>query len=89
MLKMPLDPVSAKKVTDWLTQKAPYFGCSVCGQRKWNADDLLAGLVMPEGGHLNVANAQIAPFVPVVCTHCGHTVLFSAVLLGLAPKGSP
>ena len=82
-----MNPASQKKIDDWLKQKCLLFVCQACGQRQWNADELVSGLL--GDGDVDVANAQLAPFVPIVCMNCGYTVLFSAVIMGVAPnKGS-
>lgn len=39
------------------------------------------------------ANNQFAaptyPFIPVICTNCGHTMFFNAVVIGVVPLASP
>jgi predicted nucleic-acid-binding Zn-ribbon protein len=82
-----MDSFYQKKIEDWLKQKCLLFICPACGQRQWNADKLVSGLVNDPPGHVNLRDAQLAPFVPLTCLNCGYTVFFSATVMGLAPTG--
>jgi hypothetical protein len=70
----------------WLQAKLPNLRCPLCGTEGFIIGELLASPVMLN----NVINvAQAVPLVPVVCRNCGHVLLFSAVLMGLAPPSEP
>jgi predicted nucleic-acid-binding Zn-ribbon protein len=82
---MSLDPVSQQKFQDWMKAKCLLFLCPCCAQRSWDVGGLISGITNPPGGNVNIADAHLAPFVPVVCRNCGYTILFSATVMGLAP----
>ena len=85
---MPLNKANAEKLQAWLQEKCLLFVCAGCGQRQWNADEMIGSLMMGNGGHVNIARAELAGFIPLTCLNCGYTVLFSATVIGIAPKGS-
>jgi hypothetical protein len=74
-----LDPSSAKVVSDWLKNKCPHLKCPACGNKHWQAGDLVAD------------QQQGAPFgalVSLTCANCALTVFFAAAPMGLATPGA-
>lgn len=82
----PLDPANQFKLRKWFDEKCRLGPCPACNQSRWNADEMIGSLRLGNGGDVNIANAGIAAFVPLVCLNCGYTMLFSATIMGLAPK---
>ena len=73
------------KVRQWLAAKfIEMRRCSSCGQfGELAVSDMLASNVTDEIG--NLISDRGVYFIPVACPHCGHTRLFSATMIGVAP----
>jgi hypothetical protein len=69
--------------TQWLEQHWKHRACPICHESEWG---MLEQLVqMPVGARVPVA-PQEYPCVLIACRHCGHTLLFSAVRMGVVPS---
>jgi hypothetical protein len=67
----------------WLEQHWKHRACPICSEREWG---MLEQLVeMPIGARVPVA-PQEYPCVLIACRRCGHTMLFSAVRMGVVPS---
>jgi hypothetical protein len=88
---MPLDPISAQKVTDWTKAKGMDH-CPICRGAAWGMG--LLGLPkvpapLSPAHQLNIAGAGLAIHVALTCESCGYTLLLRAAKLGIvAPHGS-
>ena len=70
-----------KEIAGWISKRAPDLKCSVCGQKHFVlADHVIAGFIH-SGGGLALGGATY-PQVMVICTNCGHTIQFNAVVIG-------
>ena len=59
-------------------------GCPVCRKGNFVVNDTIFELREFQGGGLYIGDQySILPVISVVCNHCGHTLFFNAVLLGL------
>jgi hypothetical protein len=92
---MPMSPAAQQIVADWLTQKIPQLTCPACNGRKFEGADLVVAVRVrdyaPGPVHVHLGAGQhvrLAPLVPLVCLDCGHVLLFSATVLGVAPHAS-
>jgi hypothetical protein len=89
---MKLDPVSARKVEDWIKAKG-MGSCPLCQGTAWTIG--LVGLPrvptpLSADHHLHVAGAALALYVALNCESCGHALLLRAAKLGIvAPGASP
>lgn len=69
--------------TRWLEQHWKHRLCPICTESEWG---MLEQLVeMPIGARVPVA-PQEYPCVLIACRRCGHTMLFSAVRMGVVPS---
>jgi len=77
-----------KAVVDWINKRAPGMTCGVCGQKHFIlGDHAIAGFVH-SGGGLALGGVTY-PQIMVICTNCGHTINFNAVVIGaLKPPAS-
>jgi hypothetical protein len=69
---------------DWVRSKLPELRCPLCKHPDFIIGELLAAPIV-KNNQINLAKA--APLVPLVCNNCGHTLLFSAIVMGLVPPG--
>ena len=59
--------------------------CHVCRKAgPWDA--VMVGEVRQYCDGVSVGGAPIAPLVVLTCSHCGNTVLFNAIKLGLVDQ---
>lgn len=57
--------------------------CPVCQHNGWTIGEAVE--VRPyQGGNL-IIGGGVVPLIPVVCTNCGNTLLFSAVVANAVP----
>src|SRR6266446_9437652 len=86
----PLSQEDRQKVAAWLREKAiggEDHPCPVCGHTEWDVgENLLYGPVLSTRG---VALNRGYPLVAVICTTCGHVLLFHAKVIDIAPGPSP
>jgi hypothetical protein len=57
--------------------------CSYCGQRGWEANEIISCEVLDDRGNTLPNSSRTAPMVQFVCHNCAHVALFDAVRLGL------
>ena len=61
--------------------------CAVCGEGQWSLSDRIFELREYHGGGLAVGGVPIIPVVSAVCMHCGNTLFFNAIILGVLAQG--
>ena len=55
--------------------------CEICGTGNWTvSQDLITPIVMSQGGGINLGGTSY-PQIQVICTTCGNTKYFNAVVL--------
>lgn len=73
------------KALAWLnerTEAAPT--CSVCGTQNWTvADHAVAPALFGKG---LILGGVAYPHIMLVCRHCGHTLFFNAIVMGVLDK---
>jgi hypothetical protein len=74
-----------KAAIRWLEAKLPSLRCPLCSHEHFLVAELVAS---PGVTNVTLNLAAATPFVPVVCTNCAHTLLFSAVVMGVVPRES-
>lgn len=58
--------------------------CQSCGNKDWIASENIFELREFQGGNMVIGGkSAILPVVPVTCKHCGHTIFFNALTIGL------
>ncbi len=59
--------------------------CPVCGQRSWVVAQGVTYLELgvPGTRYTTGYREEAIPCVPVVCNHCGNTLLFNLIVLGI------
>jgi hypothetical protein len=72
-----------QRVREWLVERAPGFGaCPFCSTSNWTIAAL--GEVPLRTAELGEDfDAKAIPVVPLICSQCGHSVLFNALVMGL------
>jgi|LakMenEpi03Aug12_release.lakeMendotaPanAssembly.Ray.scaffolds.fasta_scaffold4292745_1 hypothetical protein len=79
---MLLTETQSKKVIAAINNKIKWDNCSVCKHPPhYQSGTFLELREYNEG--VKIDGAPITPLIPVYCKHCGHTQLFSAIMLGL------
>lgn len=72
----------------WVTDK----GCPICTSNQWRIGDaLVAPMNSTPGGGVMIGGPTY-PQLMLICTNCGHTHYFNAVVMGLVkskPKDEP
>jgi hypothetical protein len=58
--------------------------CWVCGTKNWSVLPSLFEMREFDGGSLNLSG-DLVPLLVLSCVHCGNTVMFSAIKLGIVP----
>jgi hypothetical protein len=77
------------KIQEWWTKhwKVPVT-CPVCKTSGWSTGTHV--VQMPRWGNpQNYTAAPVYPYIQVICTTCSHTLLFSAVTMGITPPHPP
>jgi hypothetical protein len=75
--------VDREFATRWLAQHWKDRTCPACRKNEWG---MLEQLVqVPVGARIPIAPQEF-PCVLVACRNCGHTLLFSAVRMGIVPR---
>lgn len=78
------EKIDKDKAVSWLNKH--WQGnklCPICSHNEWTVSDELAEIRPFKGGALTVGGS-LYPLLVVTCATCGHTLLFNAVLSGLA-----
>lgn len=58
--------------------------CQICGKKEWIASANIFELREFQGGNLKIGGkSAILPLIPVTCKHCGQTIFFNAISLGI------
>lgn len=85
------------KLTDELSRKAIAWlnanwqgdrACPVCHHNNWTVNPHVFEFRPYEKGAL-VVGGLVYPVVLVICNHCGSTLMFSAMRMGLLQDGEP
>lgn len=77
-------PEQRHKISEALNAKA-LKPCPLCGRfRTFQVGDALVVLVLQENPNLISPVGKSYPSIPVLCTYCGYTMLFNALILDLA-----
>lgn len=83
---MKLNEEQKNKAIDTLSSflKTP---CSVCESKDWILNDTIFELREFQGGGLVIGGkSSVFPVITVICKHCGNTLFFNAIQLGLIQK---
>jgi predicted nucleic-acid-binding Zn-ribbon protein len=85
-----MPPSRQKKIEEWFANKCSGLTCAPCGKQDWAILQPACALIMMDGaivmndvGATNLADAELASFIALVCRACGYTMLFSAAVTGL------
>lgn len=87
---MSLTPTQMEIAVKWFQEKLMQSACSACGQSTgFIVGGLIAAPLVSISDQGLVSETGIsAPFVPLSCKNCGHTRLFSAIVLNLIPQSA-
>jgi len=82
-----LSPEDKEKVQKWLKEKwKASSNCPISGDNNWIIGDYTV-TPMNYGARQAMIGGQIAPQVMLICSSCGYTLYFNAMLMGLFPSG--
>ena len=75
-----------EKATEWLAEhwKGDRI-CGICGNRQWTGHDTVMEVRSFDGGRLG-GPGQVTPLLVLVCSTCGNTLFFNAILAGLVER---
>lgn len=78
-------PDLQSKVRTALQEKGLPGACPVCGKTSWVIAEGITyiELEVPSTRFATSYQGQAMPCVPLVCDHCGHTLLFNLIVLGI------
>lgn len=71
-----------KKTIQWLTEKWGDRPCPMCGAISWQVESHAYQMMEFSDGNL-VVGGPVMPLIPVICRHCGNTILVNAILCGV------
>lgn len=84
-----LTPEEKTKAVVWFGQRHKLH-CQVCGNNNWVVGDhLVQPITLGPNMNLMLGGIVGYPQVMRVCTICGHTMFFNAVIMGILPASSP
>lgn len=77
-----------QKTEEWLNKNWPMAkNCPICKRNEWATFGTIHELHEFQGpDFVPDAPKAVFPVVPVVCGHCGYTLIFSALKLGLIKR---
>ena len=81
MIKTTLDATQVARFQAWLSAKSAleHLECYVCTETDWRVSDHLFVFPSTVDGDGRGDFARTAPFMGVVCNHCGYTLFFNAL----------
>lgn len=78
------DDIASQLMAHIQAKWSPEARCPLCGHEEWEvADQCFELRPAVRGGR--AAAGFFLPVLPVMCAHCGHTVLLNARLAGITP----
>ena len=79
-----------KKVKEYLETKwTGAKACPICGQTTWRLADTMGRIPSLSGPNI-ILGGPYYPFIILVCSTCGYTILLNAKVVGLeAPEQPP
>jgi hypothetical protein len=84
-----LSQAEKSKIAEWLSTRGQPPACPYCKSSQWViADHLLNLTPYTPGGAFTIGGTSY-PFVVLVSEGCGHSVFFSAVMIGVVPGAAP
>lgn len=83
---MPLTKELKVEIANALQIRSLPGSCSVCGQNNWILNEYITYIDLSEPGGPITIGGQSMPCAPLVCNHCGNTLLFNLVVLGVWDK---
>lgn len=84
---MQLSAKHQAKINEKLNEVWKEQRCDICGNSEWGTSSKLQQLVEYQSGESLTARSVI-PLVPIICTVCGNTRLFNAVILGIIDQAT-
>lgn len=79
--EMPLSEEQKAQIVRWFQSREVDVVCPICGHDEFVPGEIITGYVYRDGAFRLVEDS--IPMVQEACLHCGHILLFSAVVLGL------
>ncbi len=77
--------IDQDEVIEWLNEKwQGEKNCPLCGENNWNIGEQAGKL--PLYYRSPVVGGPGYPLVVITCNHCGYTLLFNALFMGLVPS---
>lgn len=81
---MALPEETSQQVIEALRSHARLGKCPACGSDHWVMAGGFMTLPLADGAGGDPAGGSALPCAAIVCKHCGNTLLFNLVVLGLA-----
>jgi hypothetical protein len=78
---MALTAAQSDTLLNWVKFINPDFSCSCCGQKDFDAGNLITAPTI-ENGNITMGQETI-PMVQLICKKCFHIDLFASVPIGL------
>jgi predicted nucleic-acid-binding Zn-ribbon protein len=81
----PLTDDQRKLIQKWFDTKCPDFKCPICGNETFHGSDrVFTPIPISADGRGSLAFGVSLPSIAVVCSRCGHTLFFNALMIGVA-----
>ena len=88
-LKGKLSDLELQQVISWLeTHQVPHFKCPFCGTKRLGINPFLVNTPIFLGAPMGFGEVAYV-YVQLACEHCGHTILFNAVTMGILKNEEP
>lgn len=71
-----------EKAISWLESKKKNLQCEVCGKSEWQFYDSLVAQLHISGDSISIPG-ELIPQFSIICTNCGNTKFFDAIMCGI------
>lgn len=82
------DKEKQEKLRSLLIEKSINNPCEFCGKSEWTISDELVRPLIYRSRDLYTVQNVAYPQAMIICTNCGNTKFFNAVVLGIEEQGS-
>lgn len=83
-----LSEAEQAKAKAWIARFWNNFqGCPICGRKEWQLAGNLVNLHIAYPDAALTVGGPVYPQALLICETCGYTMLFNAVMMGLAKPG--
>ncbi|MCH7493368.1 hypothetical protein IIA16_01460 [bacterium] len=67
---------------EWVGTRGTTDKCPFCQKNSWMMGEYLVTPLVTSSGNVQLGGI-VHPLIPIVCTNCGHTLFFNAIVAGV------